>query len=126
MPPAAIASSDVVTSSSAPSPAPATEARRSSSRLIVCGNFGAPPKPPQVGSNSRLELLEGGVEVVGPGQVGGRLQLAEAVERLGELTGLGQEVGALGPPRVVDRLEQLHEPGLGVVGAAEERLARRA
>ncbi len=51
MPPLAIASRLVVTTSRAASAPLCTNARNMSSRFIVDGNLGAAPKPPHCGSN---------------------------------------------------------------------------
>jgi hypothetical protein len=63
--------------------------------------------------------------VVDARHVGVGLEAGEPVEGRGELLRLLEQLGPLGAPRVVDRLEQPQEPLLGEVGAAVERLAVR-
>ena len=127
MPPDAIASSDVVTTVRAPSPPLCACARRHSSRVIACGNFGARPNPPHSGSNSAARACNAALSTSVPGSSPSPAvaSLVDPVQRLGQLSGLVEQLRPSVVPRVVDGRQQLEEPGLRVVRAAEEGLAIR-
>ena len=127
MPPAAMASSDSRAASRA-AWSPVRRWWRSSVSIdIVCGNFGARPKPPSRWSTWASRALAAAVSTSAPGRLGGGHELLAGGDGLGDLGGLLLEVAALGAPQLVDALAQLgeaHVPAAGQlreVGAGEER-----
>ena len=134
MPPEAMASRVVTTMARASASSGRWAwARRRSSRVSGWGNLGAGPKPPQWGSKRRARASRARVRrarAVGEGGVGGRDgQVGHAAEGVGEPGRLLAHLGALVPPALVDRPQDLLEGGhavaglVGVVGAAVEGTA---
>ncbi len=121
MPPEAMASSVVVTTCSAPSPAPARLARSRSSRFMVWGNFGAGPKPPQRESNEPASCCSAALISARPGSSLPALRLAVRSSAFTSSEAVWSTLLAPVPPGVVDGGHQLQERGLGEVGAAVER-----
>ena len=122
IPPDAIASSEVVTTRLASSPALVMYARSTSSRWNVDGNLGADPNPPHSASNAAGHALEGGVDDARvPGTSDFGVGRGAAADRARPAPWRWLEVGATVVPHVVEGVEQLQEVRLGEVRPAPER-----
>jgi hypothetical protein len=129
MPPSAMRSSVTVTISSASSSPRDAYARSAKSSSNGCGNLGAPPKPPQSGSNVRLSPASA-ASAAWPRQRLGVVRL-ERGHRRGEALVLLGDRRALLAIRRATRGRRSRKPGspwrpvLGEVGAGEVRRALR-
>ena len=98
-------------------------ARSTSSRCIVDGNFGACPNPPHSASNEPTICLSAPLTASIAGDVTGGTDLGRRPDRLDERRDVRVDVVAPVAPDVVDGVHQLEEAGFREVGAAVERPA---